>query len=270
MGMSVRRGMSLSSFGPYIYNPSTFLVGKKGAYFDPADATRLWQDSAATTPATGATDPVGAYDGNRPDTTVLRYTQSDNAARPTRASNRLAITGSQFMSANAEMLDLFNAAPAAYLGFKFNAASLTATRPLATWSTTTAGNALLGVVLLNTGAVQVYYRRAAGDTVATENSAAGVVTTGTDYVLRVSLDWLNGGAGALRVMLGATQIISATVAGSGVTDAAASARARLGANLTGVPPTQSFSGSLSRFVGINALPTGADDAAIYAWLQAGT
>jgi hypothetical protein len=117
------------------FNPATF-VGAKGAWADFSDSSRLWQDSAGTVPATGATDPVGLVQFQGPVQPVTAA-QSSDALRPTRAAGGLAFNGtSQFMEFGANFRDILSDAPGVSLLLGFNLTSLINVNTLVRISTT--------------------------------------------------------------------------------------------------------------------------------------
>jgi hypothetical protein len=74
-------GLKITILGTRTWTPSAlFADGQVGDWFDPSDFTRMWEDSAGSTPVTAAGDPVGKLVGKLRGYTA---TQATAAARPT-------------------------------------------------------------------------------------------------------------------------------------------------------------------------------------------
>jgi hypothetical protein len=249
------------------FNPGSFLVGKKGAYFDPADATRLWQDSAGTVAATGATDPVGLYQGRGP-LEPITWAQTADANRPTRSSNRLAFPSTQSMDGGPNLRAVLNAANHYYAEGSATVTALAGIQTLFIMSTNGAAATRFAVSISATGFMRVVYRRLDADSPIIVTATIGAVTAGVPFTFKATADILGGGVGALGGWINGTRVITADIAGTGAAEATDSARSRLGADNAGTPGNL-LTGSLGRLIFANTAPTGSDAASLSAWVAAG-
>ena len=251
------------------FNPATF-VGAKGAWADFSDSSRLWQDSAGTVPATGATDPVGLVQFQGPVQPVTAA-QSSDALRPTRAAGGLAFDGtSQFMEFGANFRDILSDAPGVSLLLGFNLTSLTAVNTLVRISSNTATFTRFLFFVGTDGALRLTFRRNDGDLAPMLLGTPGSVVTGVDYVAEAYIDFANGGAGAVQTVLNGVTVETAALAGTGNTSATTSPRGRLGANIADTPAFFLTGRLRSRFLFKNAWTAAADRASARAWVAAGS
>jgi hypothetical protein len=251
------------------FNPATF-VGAKGAWADFSDSSRLWQDSAGTVPATGATDPVGLVQFQGPVQPVTAA-QSSDALRPTRAAGGLAFNGtSQFMEFGANFRNILSDAPGVSLLLGFNLTSLTAVNTLVRISSNTATFTRFLLFVNTDGSLRLTCRRADGDIGTVLVGTPGSVVTGVDYVAEAYIDFANGGAGAIQTVLNGVTVETAALAGTGNTSATTSPRGRLGANLADTPALFQTGRLRSRFLFKNAWTAAADRASARAWVAAGS
>ena len=251
------------------FNPATF-VGAKGAWADFSDSSRLWQDSAGTVPATGATDPVGLVQFQGPVQPVTAA-QSSDALRPTRAAGGLAFDGtSQFMEFGANFRDILSDAPGVSLLLGFNLTSLINVNTLVRISTQQAPFTRFLFFVGSDGSLRLTFRRVDGDIAPMLLGTPGSVVTGVDYVAEAYIDFANGGAGAIQTVLNGVTVETAALAGTGNTSATTSPRGRLGANIADTPAFFLTGRLRSRFLFKNAWTAAADRASARAWVADGS
>ena len=251
------------------FNPATF-VGAKGAWADFSDSSRLWQDSAGTVPATGATDPVGLVQFQGPVQPVTAA-QSSDALRPTRAAGGLAFDGtSQFMEFGANFRDILSDAPGVSLLLGFNLTSLINVNTLVRISSNTATFTRFLLFVNTDGSLRLTCSRADGDIATVLVGTPGSVVTGVDYVAEAYIDFANGGAAAVQTVLNEVTVETAALEGTGNTSATTSPRGRLGANIADTPAFFLTGRLRSRFLFKNAWTAAADRASARAWVAAGS
>lgn len=226
----------------------TDLSGTTGWALDPNDTTRLWQDSAKTTPVTTVADPVGAAD-TKYGTTVYTFLQATSARRP-------AWTGAAI---DYDVVDDFLGEGATYsysssqtaktVTVRVRVDALAAIQTVYVESTNSgATTTRYRIQILTTGAVQVFCRRADGDSGTTVTSSAGVITAGVAATIQVVHDFTTD---AVTIYVGGTSVGTGTQGGTTGTasSAGASLRMRFGANLAA---TELLDGRIGRVVHMRA------------------
>jgi hypothetical protein len=106
IGLGIRMSGNRGAGGGFSPN-ALFASGEAGDWFDPSDLSRMWQDTAGTTPVTADGQTVARIDGQRG---VVSLQQSDAAKRPAYKTSAglhwLQFDGTNDAFASAATLDL--------------------------------------------------------------------------------------------------------------------------------------------------------------------
>lgn len=254
IGIGLRIG---ARSGGALAQVAAMLAGKKGAYWD--FAGNVFEDDAGTDPAE-ANDGVAVLSSSTYGTALPTWLQTSASARPTYQTSYATFDGDDRLIGGANNRAIFQQASQGVFGIKFQLSSLAAAAALCGWSLSASNSQRLVINITTTGAVQVLVRRADADGLTTVASTTGLITTGTDYVLIVTVDWATGGSGAVRAYInGGSDVVNGTLTGTGATDNTASQTSSLGANLGF---TASTIGRIYKTFASNFLPTTAERATI--------
>jgi hypothetical protein len=258
-----------SSGGGVSFTPASWLADKKGFWIDPADTSRMWQDSAGTIPATGAADPVGLIHAQGPLTPV-KLDQTISASRPSRSSSRFYFDGvDDFFDGDINVRAILNNAPGVAFLWRGRMTPPDHTAMLGFSAEVGLAQVRFIARVTSSGAMWVNYRRLDTDGEISVSSATNRVPFNTDCTLEYYLNYATGGAGALEMIVNGVTVHTAAVAGSGNTSATTPGRMRLGRNLSQNPP-YFFAGTMGRMVVANTVPNGADRVNLRTWINGGT
>jgi hypothetical protein len=198
-----------------------------GALFDPSLDERWRQVSDGTVPA-GAGDPVG---WGQDLTAGKLLTQATTGNRPTRVLTG-DVWGLEFdgtsdrLGGDAAMRDIFRNAPGASIACVVEPGALNDGRIFA-WARATDAGVRLECILRTDGGVQVQWRRADSDSLASYLTPTSIMAVGQKQIIVIRHNWAGSTA---NIRVGGTSRVTAALAGSGNTQDTASFSMRIGAN----------------------------------------
>lgn len=267
MSLSLSRSMSLAIGGGGASSPLAklrpILAPYKGAFWRFGDLSTVFESADTSDPAEIG-DGVQFFRQSIAGTVIpVTWSQTTLANRPILQAGYAAYDGTDTMSGGANNLAVFQDVGAVCLGYSGLVTNLTVTgpRPLF-YSVGGGGNIRAGIRLLTTGAIRAEYRRLDADATATTETSAGLVSDGVMHSILLTIDFANGGAGACKVYLDGTEVLSSTVSGTGNTSNTASLSAQLGSSV--IP----IIGQINAAVAAPFIPTTAERAVIFAALAA--
>ena len=246
---------------------ASFLSGTNGAAWDWADSATVFENDAGTD-ACEAGDVLAVTKASiLGSVTPLNLTRAAaSTGCPLWQSTYAQFDGSNdYIDGDSNTRSIFQAAPAAFFGARFSLNSLAASRHLGGWTTASTAFYRFGIIITATGAINVVYRRLDADSQTSRFTAEGLITTGTTYTLLSWLDYANGGAGALKVVLDGVEVMSQTLTGTGNTENTQSARVRIGSALNGLAEFSDI--DYDRLIVAPKLASASERAAITDWLE---
>jgi hypothetical protein len=214
---------------PALLAPILSPAGRKGALWDFSRAETVWEDTAATDPAE-LDDPIAALTarsvGNLASAT---FVQSTIGARPTRKAAFAEFDGGDDMSGDTNARNILRNVGHGLLAsrVRFDFMPL-GTRGVINFTVDSFGLSrfLLGLTAL--GRVQVSARRVTEDDITSILSPEGSIVLGVDYNLLATVDYVNGGASAMRLFLDGVEVATGALSGTGNTEDITSQQARIG------------------------------------------
>jgi hypothetical protein len=240
----------------------SILSGTLGFAREPI-AANLFQDTAAATPVVNTSDPIGRVNcqwGSSPP----NWQQGTAGYRPLWTGVGISYDGIDDHFATFSNAALLNNRPGAFHCERVLCGDLVAIRPVISFSTATATVQRFVVVVNTNGSIALQTRRLDADALNTLTTATGLITAGVAAVITAQVDW--AGTGLAKIWLNGTEVASAAVSGSVAnSEATDSNRAREGASLNAVPPSQPFLGVERRAVTAPFVMTAQNRAAIEAW-----
>ncbi len=208
-----------------------------GAFWDFSDASTVFETSGTSDPCE-ATDPIYTATARAVGgLATATWSQATLASRPVWQTTYAAFDGSndEMNGESGGAASLFQNVGAGFLACSFRLDTLSADRVLLAFGQgVTATSDRFQLSITSTGALRALAYRADGGSLGFKDSTAGLITTGVDYTVLVSVDWATGGAGAFKGYInGGADVLNGTLAGSGNTSNTASLRTRLGVGLGG-------------------------------------
>ncbi len=204
----------------------TLLAGTAGFALDPSDSTTLFQDTAAATPVTIATDPIGRIN-SKYGTTAYQFIQGTAGFRPIwNGAGAMQCDGVDDRMDQAAAYSFTNNIPGFSCTNRLRFNSL-AGFP---WgiSTPTAAAVRVFIGPGASGEIILYARRLDADAQNTFTSAAGKVGTVASHTISISIDY--AGTGGIEVWVDGVSALTGTLANApGTTSATNPTRHRLGA-----------------------------------------
>ena len=206
------------------------LAGKSGFYLDPTDLSKMWQDSLKTTPVTIPTNPVYVLTSKYGATTYDSATTAD-ASRPVYDGSALVYDGSDDRMLIQSTAFGQNAPALAVMAY-VKPAVITGTRSIVQISANTSTTNRFFLRTNADGSVSFIGRRLDADADTTVTTAAGLITTGTAYVITAVVD--EAGTGGVSIRINGTERATGTLAGTPAnTSNTATNRVQFGAVGTG-------------------------------------
>ena len=242
------------------------LSGTAGFARDPI-AANLFQDTAGATPVVIAADPIGRINcqwGNAPP----NWQQATAGQRPAWDGTGIACDGTDDHMATFSNLSLFSNVPGSFVSGRFLFTDLAATHALLSVSNGVTATVQRFCCVVNTdGSIALQLRRLDADALTTITTAAGLVTAGVSAVISWQADWAGTGLG--KIWLNGVEVKSDVISGSVAnTEATAALRVRNFGSLNGAPPSARLKGWARRGVTTPYINSGANRAAIEAWVGA--
>ncbi len=227
------------------------LAGTTGFTLNPADTANLDQSSGGGSPVVSAADPVGRFTSIN-GTTTYTFQQATAAARPAWQTTYLDYDFVDDNMDNAASYGFSASLSGETITARVRPANLAVAQTVFLTSGVSATNTRRRIQILTTGAVALFSRRADGDGGTTVSSAAGVIVAGSAYTIQTRIRF-NGGADEIEILVNGVSVATGTQGGTAnaVSDAASSARARLGANAA-ASPGELMRGRIGRLVYMRA------------------
>lgn len=259
LDLAARRRRRMGSAAPSLSDQvQAILAGTAGFALDPSDLTTMHQDTARTVPVALNGDPVGNI-RSKWGTTTYDIQQATAGARP--AWNGVA--GAVFDNTDDRLdfpLAYMQNIPAAFVGFRFNPASIGSDSMVFVSTGTSATNHRFDGLLQAGGAYRFGGRRLDADGLSYVSAAAGTIVVGAPHVISHLMDY--AGAGTITGWVNGVSVASGPISGTaGNTENTASLAASFGS----VSSARAH-GALGRFVFCPFIPTGPQRATLEAWL----
>jgi hypothetical protein len=245
------------------------LVGTKtAAYWDFSDASTVFEDDTLLNPAEVA-DGVKGFTARAVGGLASAGWFEFGSNVPVWQTTYGDFNGTNaFLQGTATQRAMFQNAAAGVLGVSFRLDTLAAAQTLVAFSEgVTQTTVRFSITVEADGSFRVTVNRADGDSVQSDLSGTGVITTATVYTIIATVDWATGGAGALKGYLNnGSDLLNHTLTGSGNTSNTASLRSRLGSSVNSLQFTD---GRIYRAFAGAFIPTTAERALINGVLRGG-
>lgn len=225
------------------------LSGKLGVYYDPTDASVLWQDTGATVAVTTPADPVRLMQ-SKFGTTAFNLSPNSDAERPAWDTTSLTYDGTD------DRLFILSTsfgqnAPALCITAYVKPTSLAFKRTVVQISADATSSYRLTAWVNTDGSVEVRSKRLDADVGVTVTTAAGLVTVGNAAIITAVMD--AAGTGGISVRVNGAEVATGSLGGvAGNTSNTVTSRVKIGARGAG---TERMAGEIGRVILTAFLPT---------------